>query len=108
MTSLERPKGLVPSVEVLLCKIHIIKTYIRTYLIRVYFTSKRNEAVPSCIKCCASNKTHVVEASYLFHASLRVLKHIKMPSYCIWHVPGGELEVSVDTNMLKVADSTIQ
>ena len=28
--------------------------------------------------------------------------------HSVWQVPGGELEVSIDTNMFEVADSAIQ
>ena len=30
------------------------------------------------------------------------------PTYCVWQVPSGELKVSINTNMLHVADSAIQ
>ena len=35
-----------------------------------------------------------------------LLRHT--PAYCVWQVPGGELEVSINTNMLHVADRAIQ
>ena len=78
-----------------------------TNIIGVNFTSERSEAVPSCRKCCSSNTTHVVESINLLQQNLRLVKHNTTP-HCVWQVPGGELEVSINTNMLQVADGAIQ
>ena len=78
-----------------------------TNIIGVNFTSERSKAVPSCINCCSSNTTHVVESINLLQQNLRLVKHNTAP-HSVWQVPGGELEVGINTNMLQVADGAIQ